>query len=556
MKKINFLIKKNNIKTLLVIGAVIIFIVYFLHPLLREEMYVSHDSEPQIVRIGAFYKAITSGQIPPRWASDLNYRYGSPTLNFFFPLEGYLGTIIHLIGFNLQNTFKILMGASFIFSIVFFFYWLREIFDKNTAFFGAVLYGIVPYKFLDMYVRGQLGEMLAFVFVPLVLLFIEKNKKNSRIENVIIGGISYALLILSHNILALIFSVVFAGYLLTNNWFNKDAILKNGLMLVTGLFLAAFFWLPALYESKYVNSKIFVGDMFKNHFIEPQNLIYSAWGYGSNINEAGGLSPYLGPMHFLFALLSLVFIVISRNKVRNKRIFYYWLVILVFSLFMSTKLSSIFWQEFHIIQQFQFPWRFMALSSFAISVIGAFSFSVIKDKSIIVIGIIILILISGSIIKVSDYTNKEDSYYLDYPGTAAYHGEATTIWTAGDADKFAKSQIEVIEGQLIIKEYIKKPNIHTLFVDSKTEARIVDNTVYFPGWKAYVDNKKTSIEFQDINHRGLITFKVPEGVHKVEIKFEESPIRISANFISFFTLIIVILFLLKRKYINNAIIKL
>ncbi len=120
-------------RKILVLFIFIIVLVPFLYPLFKPEIFISHDSEPQIVRIGAFYKAIIDGQFPPRWAGDLNYKYGAPTLIFFFPLEGYLGTFFHIIGFSLQDSYKIIMGASFILASFFFYLWMSQIFEKKVA---------------------------------------------------------------------------------------------------------------------------------------------------------------------------------------------------------------------------------------------------------------------------------------------------------------------------------------------------------------------------------------------------------------------------------------
>ena len=71
----------------------------------------------------------------------------------------------------------------------------------------------------------------------------------------------------------------------------------------------------------------------------------------------------------------------------------------------------------------------------------------------------------------------------------------------------------------------------------------LENTLYFPGWFVYVDGVKKSpfdIWFQDPNYRGLINFFVPRGKHLIEIKFEETRLRKTADIISLGALFILL----------------
>ena len=66
-----------------------------------------------------------------------------------------------------------------------------------------------------------------------------------------------------------------------------------------------------------------------------------------------------------------------------------------------------------------------------------------------------------------------------------------------------------------------------------------------------VDGKPQVIEFQDQNHRGLITFYVNKGEHSINILYEETKIRKLANIISLVSLVSLLtvlgLFLFKSR---------
>jgi len=54
---------------------------------------------------------------------------------------------------------------------------MREKFSRLIAITASLLYGLAPYHLLDLYVRGAISDSLAFVFIPLVFLAVEKIEK-------------------------------------------------------------------------------------------------------------------------------------------------------------------------------------------------------------------------------------------------------------------------------------------------------------------------------------------------------------------------------------------
>jgi hypothetical protein len=80
---------------------------------------------------------------------------------------------------------------------------------------------------------------------------------------------------------------------------------------------------------------------------------------------------------------------------------------------------------------------------------------------------------------------------------------------------------------------------------------ILDNTAYFPGWEVTVDGIKAPIQFQDMNHRGLITFNVPNGEHSVKVVFKETPIRLLSDIVSVISLVLIVGILLLRNRLKK-----
>ncbi len=518
--------------------AVLIFI-HFLYfaPLFHPGIFQSHDGEAHVARFAAYTKAFTDWHIPPRWAGNLNAGYGTPVLNFFYPLPGYLGSFLSALGVSFQNSFKILAGLSFLVAPVTFYLWMFAHVSSKAAFAGSLLYGLAPYHFLDLYVRGDIGELFALAIIPLAFWSIDQTKKNFSLRTVALGGVMYGVLILSHNALALMVTPVLVGYIFLTARHDARQILRACSLLVLGLGLASYFWIPAILEQRYTHGDIFIGSMYRNHFPKLEQLLVSPWGLGPDITKSGGLSPQIGMLHFLLALGGFLLL---KKRPQNRNFVIFWLITFGASIAIMLPISSIIWEALPLLKKIQFPWRFVAIASFATSTVSTFFLNSTKHKNIPVLVAILLIIVSFSYARVAGFTDHPDSFYETYAGTTDYHGAATTVWSAGNPSKGAPSPAQIISGDATIEERERNTVRHIYRIVAKTQATILDNTFYFPGWQARVNNQKVPIQFQDANHRGLITFQVPQGTHEIAVRFTESPIRFFSNVVSTLSLTVVI----------------
>lgn len=511
---------------LLVLGVHLLFLLPLFHP----GLFHTHDGQLHIPRIAAYFKALSDGQLPVRWASDLNYGYGSPLFIFYYPLPYFLGSALHAIGFSFIDSFKVLLGTAFVFAPICFYLWLRMLFPPYVAAVSAIVYGLAPYHFLDLFVRGAIGELFSFVFIPLVLLSIEK-------KTILAGAVWYGLLILSHNAFALVFTAVLAFYALLRKPFVS--VVK---ILTIGLGLSAFFWLPAMMEQRFTHSDLFISKKYLENFPTLMQLIWSPWGFSTEVAKPGGLSPQIGPINVLIIVLSLFFI----KKYKQMRwLFYFGIVLLVGSVFLSLEYSIFAWNNLTFLKKFEFPWRFTAVSSFSAAILSALVFSTVRKKWLMIATLLLLVFVSVTFTRIGPYEYFYDSNYLNYAHSTEF-GAASTIWSAGDPIAYPKEPVEIISGNGVLSNYQRKPRVHAFSVEAQDQIAILDNTLYFPGWKVTVDDQKVPIEFQDANHRGLITFFVPKGKHHVTVRFTESPIRLISDIISLTTFSALVLIIFRR----------
>ncbi len=504
----------------------IIFSLLLLFPFYSGKFYLNHDAEVHLVRAVAYQRAFFDGQIPPRWSPNLNFGFGSPVFIIFYPLAGYLIALLHLLGLSLEHSFLLLAGMTFILGPLGFFLWLREKYNDFTAFLASLFYSIIPFRFLTIYVRGAIGELISLSLIPFIFYCIE-----SKRSKILIGGVLYGLLVLSHNGLSLLFTPIFIFYALFIAKKFKEVLL----MLIIGLGLSSYFWIPAFIESKYTSFLVYYKDMYRDNFVSLLSLVYSPWGFETRINELGGLSAQIG-VPGVVMLISVIAILFFRRNKKQTSFFFFWIAIFLIGIFLSTAMSSLLWEKFDFLKRFQFPWRFIVISSFATSAISAILFFNIGKRISLAI-IALCTLYSLPFIKVQGYITRGDNYYYSYQGSSTHRSEATPIWSPGEPSRKALSQLEIIGGQATLRDVRLQSIRHSFTILAKTNAAILDNTLYFPGWNVFIDNQKNSIEFQDPNHQGLITFNVPAGNHHVEVVFENTKARLVGNIISLLSFI-------------------
>ena len=260
---------RNKLKILLPIITVVSFGIIAGFPLLHKGLPPTQDGEYHVVRFSQFYKVLESGILYPRWAPDFNNDFGIPLFNFVYPLPNYIASFFHFLGFSFIDSFKLNMIFASFAGAIFFYLWARLFWRNLGGAVSSIFYTFSPYHLVDIYVRGSVGEVWSLALFPGLLWSFTQFSYKKKPTFFIVSSIFLSLLILSHNILALVFFIFFISYcvLLSIGQKNKRDYFKNLiLILFVGLGLSSPFWLPALLESKYtIGLQIF--DL-KQHFPE------------------------------------------------------------------------------------------------------------------------------------------------------------------------------------------------------------------------------------------------------------------------------------------------
>lgn len=535
---------REHLGLIIVIALGLLPLFIFLLPGLPQ----THDGRDHVARIANFYQGLSDGVLIPRWGANLNWSYGHPVLMFLYPFSSYFASLFHFLGFSLVASVKLVFAITFVLSGIGMYLWAKEAFGRNVGIVAAVIYMYAPYRFVDMYVRGAIGEHCAFVFLPFVLYFLLRYMKEKRVYfswNAVGVAISMGLLLLAHNAISIMFLpfiIFYLAYLLYEyRKFKKVSVALA--FLGVGFLLSSFFLLPAFFEGKYTLRDIVTGNEYSTRFIEPVRFIWSEWAYGNtgNFTNQVGIIPLLGVLLSPFVLFKL-----KKNK---KGLFIFLLGTVAFfalSIFLQVKASEFVYEIVTTLKKFQFPWRFLSLTVLTTAVITSFAlFLFNKKREGIVAAIIVFLAVISStqFWQVKGFLHNPETFYSGVYYSTTDTGESSPIWSVRFMEKVPGIRAEIVEGEGSIVEKGRSTVYHSYEITTQGNARIKENTVYFPGWNVYVNGVMVSdIQFQDPQYRGLITFNLPEGNHFVELRFEETKMRMISNYVSLGVLVLLVVY--------------
>lgn len=497
-------------------------------------------------------KVLRIWQLPPRFVPDLSFGFGYPLFNFVFPLPFYIGEIFHLFGLSLVDSIKAVFLISIPLSMFFMYRFLKEFTNDVSSLAGAIIYGFTPYRSTDIYVRGAFGESLSFVFLPLIALSVVKSFQGFNMRWMAIGGLSWAALILSHNIMAYMFLPFILLLIFMQFFFLKSGkilvLLQVILMSLLGLLISLYFWLPAILDSKLmVYDTVF---NFADHFPTLKQLVTPYWGYGASVPGPGdGMSFFIGVFNLLALAFGAIFLIYFWKKFsQQQKIILLWAEIsFLLAFLMMNNRSTFLWEHLPFLPFFQFPWRFLIITTF-VTPIFLIAFEKVKFNllfSFFLIGGVILL--SVSYFKPHDFLGRTDSYYLNryipvpYASQEYLKTQEEYLRLPLNTAQRPKQNFPLVSadgsGLLKVEEFNGIDAV--IKTNFEKESLLSYNKYFFPGWKAEVDGQV--VLMSPGFPYGQIVLSVPSGPHLLKITFEETAFKKMVDIISLLSILAAII---------------
>ena len=301
-----------------------------------------------------------------------NYGYANGL--FYGNLFLYLPAILSLLGLSVIISYKILIVILMLLTSLIMYYVTDKIFNnKRVAFISSLLYTTCSYHMTDVVIRAALGEILAYMLVPLTLLglyyilFDDKKKWY-------IFPISFFLLVNSHLITSFMMVIIYLFIIIFNirRLFKEKRFKYLVYSILLGTLLSSFFIFPLIEQ---LLSDKFVLNNLSLLPSERALPIYKVL-LGIRFNF------YIYDIEFIPAGIGLLFIIplFFIKKVKENKFIKICMITGLISLLCVTNIFP--WKYFDKVFSFiQFPWRFYLPATLFLSFSSAYILNyIIKSK--------------------------------------------------------------------------------------------------------------------------------------------------------------------------------
>ena len=335
--------------------------------------------------------------------------------------------------------------------------------------------------------------------------------------------------------------------------------------LILSLGLAAFFLLPAIFERQFIQTKYLVVGYFnfRAHFVAFSQFFSTFWGYGSSLwGRDDGMSFQVGLVHWgaigLAAILGLVF----RKDKKLLGLLFILGFSFLFSIFLQHNKSAFVWEAIPLMAFIQFPWRFLAVSIFTVSIIGGILINYLENVKLLSKGnwfaVVYLCLIASVIlINLQYFRPKEyvdDSFFDKFLHVESMQKgvdltkDYLPIWVlTTDGERFDIPRAE--KGEIEVSDVKKSSTAFKVSINAISDSLIEAPITYFPGWEVKTNDRL--IVQGTPSKMGLIRFELPKGNYNIKIELKDTPVRKAGNIVSFISLLAILaIFKFRKGYFN------
>ncbi len=506
---------------------VLIPVLFAASPLFGNGFIPTHDGEYHIIRFWQYFTMLSGGTLFPRWAPDLNYGLGIPLFTFQYPFPNLVGALFHVFGFSFVDSVKLVTATGYIVAVLFSYLWLKEKFGTFRAAIGALAGAFVPYWFLDMYIRGSLGEIWAIAFIFATLFALTKKRYGMASAGV-------ALLIVSHNIMAMLFVPVLFLY--------AFLFCRHGLFaILLGVGMSSVFWIPALYERQFIRglSNVNVFD----YFPRLDQLLLPSWGSGYRGQTGGAteMSYQIGIMPMVIFIAGL-FVSRKENHLRKEILFFRLLG--VAAVFSMLPVSVFVWQMIPPLSLIQYPWRLLAVIVIATPILAA---AVARKNVVSVLIVVCAFAFTWRYFHPVIYQPRTDAQYFAHEqlsrGTSSLGNAFQTRWITDDPKSLATTPFSLSSGTVSAEK--TAPSRYAVSFTATASGTLTAPVAHYPGW-VFITGEK--IIPSEPDERGLASFTIPSGVREGEIALHETWWQRLSVFIGVLSLSVTFVsFILKRQ---------
>ncbi len=532
-------------------------------PLLLNGCSCGHDFDFHVLNWLEAARQFTHGNLHPHWAYTPAYNAGEPRFVFYPPLSWTIGAILGLFlpwtWTPIAYTWLVLTAAGLTLHRL-----ARAFASPTAALLAAPLYTVNPYTLFTAYERTAYAELLAAVWIPLLL-------KAALAEKISIPkvAIPIALLWLTNAPAAVMSCYALALLTLiriiapiqnpgapcpaSGTWAfaqsaNPKFRLATNILLGTtlGLGLASFYIVPAAWQRRFVQIAMAV---IPNMRIADNFLFHHT-----------GDVPHDQVLHtasiialILIAATTLALIT-ARKKINLS------IAILTIAIALSlTPLTAPLWNHLPELAFLQFPWRLLAILAALMALAAALALAnlTLKPRTLIPTTIAIAATLTWPAYTVFHQScDPEDTVASRLTAFRAHQGTEPTdeyTPTTADNDSLAPNNpawwLSTDPNSKAPANSTPAPAPPNLSIHSLIPQTLILNLRDYPAWRITLN--QTPISTRQQRDDGLIAIPIPAGTSTIAIRYAHTLDQTIGNTLSGFSLILLLIAMRKRNVLPD-----
>ena len=534
------------------------------HRYLNNIMIYSHDLGYHLNRIMQIVAGLSSGKFPILIHAGLLKGLGYANPLFYPELFLYIPAVIMKIThIHALTAYKLFLIIISFFTFLSMYYTTRKIFEKKEiAYLSGILYTFSLYRLTDIYVRGSLGELIAFVFVPLLIYgFYNVIFEDSKKWYLICFG--FWGLINSHVLTFIIMiPVVLALCILNINIIlkNKQIFIKLSIAACISVLLCIGFIGPMLEQKSLGIYKVdsHDADTAETLYERANSLsmtfsssVKSGFSVDSSVRD-DGMSSGIG-----LVLIVLACAILLRKNISYKenRFEIQSLIIGIILLIMTTKLFP--WKSMGFLSLIQFPYRLNTVLTMLFALIGAKNLYELFEnkKDACVIFSVIMVIFSGYMISNINinYNPEKATSFEDIvsikKGADREVGNAEYIPITANENSDDLTLYNINEKNVSIPFMQDWSTIEFEYQKSENDFEVNVPLIYYKGYAASIvdeSGKSTKLEVVHNEENGHVLLKGDKSLSgKVVVKYKMTLIQKICYTISFITFLLICYMVIK-----------
>ncbi len=526
--------------------------VYATLPAARDYLINGHDLAFHLIRIEAVKDGLLDGQFPVRIGPTFQGGMGYASSVMYPELFLYLPALLRLCGGSILVTYQIFVFLINLATLLTAYHAVKKLTGQKTiGLIVSVVYTLGVNRMITLYTRAAIGEVLALIFFPCVMLGMAEVLHKGKLSKWLIAGMTG--LIQTHVVSVEIAAIACAAYTAVVVVLRRTT-LKNLLRLAAaaGITVLLNLWFLAPFLR-------FTGEALRMFDYTTRTLLHAVYPvqwFASFVSPFGnaeylgttvemplsvGVLPFLGLLFYLLAW--------PRDDRALRAVGHASAGIGLFALLVSSTLFP--WSYVakvpvlgELLYAVQFPWRYLGLAGFCLAMVfGLGAYGLGREHRRVLIAACVALAVFNIAPFLDRFVQADGQGYVMRSKTDMAEITAYTTWDYDyadtDFDALKSPPMAVAApGGVTISDFEKHGTHITFAYAADTEQTVTLPLYLYPGYRAVLNGAQALEPADSGNH--LLALTLPAGEGTVSVWYAGFWYFDVANFVSLGTLVAMI----------------